>query len=218
MSLARTIKLTIKEALMTSNRVYRVDPVDREDVWKKSDYAILKDPKTNQMTGSAPLPPNHNVQAGDKQQGQLVDRVENLSFATPNKPNAFYGALGRNAGPNGSPVQGAAVYDENKMWGKNADPSYRGELHTTQKDYDNIPKEIKVSQADGDGWKTEDYSGKEEVTTNKEIKNTSSDIVNTRDLLNKQYKVIIHPNVQSIKKHLDGVAKSNPELSILRQL
>jgi hypothetical protein len=105
-----------------------------------------------------------------------------------------------------------------KLFGVTENPAYKGELHTTQKDYDNMPKEIKVSKADGTGWKTDDYSGKEEVTTNKEIKNTSSDVVNTRDLLNKQYKVIIHPNVQSIKKHIEQVGKDNPELSILNQL
>lgn len=203
----------------TLSRVYRVDPVGREDPWKKSDFAVLRNNSGN-IAGTAPLPNNHKVKGGDDHLGHKVDRVEeDIAFATPHKPNSFYGAFGRKAGPKRTPVRGAAVYDEHKMFGGDKEHAdYKGELHTTQADYDAMPEHVKVHSASSDGWKTEDYSGKDEVTSNSDAKDTDSHVVKTKDLVHSQYKVIIHPNYDSIKKHLDKVAKDSPHLSQLNQL
>lgn len=219
----KTFKQFVKESENSTNapsRVYRVDPVDRKDPWKKSDFAVIKNKESNQIAGTAPISDNQDVKPGGKYLGHTVDRVEKqIAFATPHRPNSFYGAFGRKAGPNGTPVKGAAIYDEHKMFGGDSKHSdYKGELHTTQSDYDAIPEHVRVHSASGEGWKNENYSGKDEVTTSADIKDTDSQIVKTRDLLHSQYKVIIHPNLESIRSHLEKVAKENPHLSQLSQL
>lgn len=212
----KTFKQFLSEASnqWDSNRVYRVDPVDRdpEAGWKASDYAILKN--KSQITGSAPLSGDHNVKPGDKLGQATVDRTEKVAFATPNMPNAFYGVAGRKAGPGGTPAPGAAVFDENKMFGPNRVPGYKGTLHTTQDVLDKMPTHVTVSSAHGDGWKTEDYSGKEEVTSSKPARDIQSQKVKLSDLLHQQYNVVVHPNVDSIKKAISKVPKG---MSVLDQ-
>lgn len=212
----RRIMLTFKQYITEANeeevsedesRVFRVDPVDRsvEDSWKNQEYGVLPN---NAGTGALNQIPK----------GMKIDRVEKTTFATPGRPNLFYGALGRNAGPNGTPVRGAAVYDENKMFGEKRDRSYKGELHITQEDYDNIPEKVRVSHADGGAFSQKAYSDKSEVTSDGPIKDIRSKIVDTRAHLNRQYNVVIHPNVDSIRSHIEKVQKEQPHLSILNQL
>ena len=199
-----------------SNRVYRVDPVGRENVFQRYDYAVLG--KDGKDVGTAPLSQNHNVKPGDEMHGHDVHAVKKMAFATPGRPNAFYAAFGRKAGPNGTPVQGAAVYDEDKMFGKNYDPSYKGTIHTTEEALKSMPKSVAVHSAHGDGFKTESFSGKEEVTSEHPAKDVQHEgNLNTHVLLKNQYNIVVHPNVKSIKRTLEQIKKKSPNLSILDQ-
>ena len=199
--------LTFKQFIKEAKRVFRVDPVNRpvEDSWKNQEYGVLPN-----NAGSAPL-----SQIKDRSK---IAKVERTTFATPDRPNLFYGALGRKAGPNGTPVRGAAVYDENKMYGDKRDRSYKGELHMTQADYDNIPKEVRVSHARASSFSHKPYSGKDEVTSDKPVEDLKSTVVNTRRHLHRQYNIVIHPDIESIRAHLDRVQKEQPHLSVLNQL
>ena len=200
-----------------NNRVYRVDPVGRKNVFQRYSYAVLG--KNGEDVGTAPLPENHDVKKGDEFHGHDVHEVKDMAFASPGKPNAFYGAFGRKAGPNGTPVRGAAVYDENKMWGKKGDPTYRGEIHTTKENLENMPSHISVHSASGKGWKTENFSGKEEVTSEHSAEDEKHEgHIPTLDLLKTQYKIVVHPNVKSIQQHIANIKEKNPNLSVLDQL
>lgn len=202
--------------LNNPNRVYRVDPIGRTDVFKEHPYATLGE---NGGDGTAPVETGQNIKSGDILHGHKVHEVRQMAFASPGKPNSFYGAFGRAAEPNGAPVKGAAVYDENKMWGQNRDPNYKGTIHTTQENLDNMPKYISVHSADGKGFKTEPFSGKEEVTNTEPVKDVQSHgKVKTMDLLKQQYHIKIHPDVESIRKHLEKTQKESPHLSVLNQL
>lgn len=209
---------TLKQFMAESKqqpRVFRIDARPPEEAWGRNDYAIINDGKGNR--GTTNLSQGHNVKPGDKYKGLDVEDVQKLAFATPHRPNAFYAAVGRTAGANGEPVRGAAVYDEDKMFGKKRDPQYKGEIHMTQNDYDAIPKTVRVHSASGAGWNTESYSGKDEVTSQKPATDTKYEDVDARKLIHDQYNVVIHPSIQSIKNHLEQVAKTQPHLSVLNQ-
>ena len=172
-------------SLWNSKRVYRVDPVGRENVFRRYDYAVLG--KDGKYVGTAPLSQNDNVKPGDEMHGHYVHAVKKMTFATPGRPNAFYAAFGRKAGPNGTPVQGAAVYDEDKMFGKNYDPNYKGTIHTTEEALKSMPKSVAVHSAHGDGFKTESFSGKEEVSSSNLAQNIKHEgNINTHQLLANQ--------------------------------
>ena len=199
-----------------SSRVYRVDPVGRKDVFERNNYAVLG--KNGTDVGTAPLPKEHNIKPGDTMHGHDVHDVKEMVFATPGKPNAFYAAFGRKAGPNGTPVQGAAVYDEDKMFGKNSDPNYKGTIHTTEEALKSMPSSVAVHSADGANFKTESFSGKEEVTSEDPVGDVKHEgDLNTHELLRDQYKIVVHPNVESIRKTLAQTRKETPNLSILDQ-
>lgn len=200
----KTFKQYLQEA---RKRVFRVDPEERpvENSWENQEYGVLPN---NAGTGVLNQIPK----------GTKIDRVERTTFATPGRPNMFYGALGRSAGPNGTPVRGAAVYDENKMFGEKRDRSYKGTLHMTQSDYDNIPEKVRVSHADGSSFSQKAYSDKSEVTSDGPIRDIKSTVVNTRKHLHRQYNVVIHPNIDSIRSEIERVQKEQPHLSVLNQL
>lgn len=198
----KSFKEFLKEAL-----VYRVDPVPRpvKDSWAHQRYGIMKN-----NAGSGPLD-----SIKDKSE---IDRETKETFATPNRPNMFYGALPRK-GNNGSPVRGAAVYDENKLFGTGRRRTqYKGEIHMTQEDFDNIPEKVRISSARSRGFSRKPYNDKGEVTSNKAIRGVRSRIVNTRQHLQRQYNIVIHPNHQSIRDHIDKIQKEQPHLSVLNQL
>lgn len=203
------------------NRIYRVDPVGRTNPWARSDYAVLKNPKNGQILGTSPLPQDHNVKPGDVLDGDdqsVVHKVVNRAFATPYTPNGFYGAFGRTAGPNGSPVEGVAVYDENKMWGEDRDPNYKGTLHITKDNLARIPKYVNVHSADRTpDWQTENFSGKEEITSPNDPVNPKKQKVRTRDLLNSQYNMVVHNNTSDMMNAAREQIKNNPNLSVLNQ-
>jgi hypothetical protein len=196
------------------NRVWRVDPPDRStaDVFNRHDYAIYDN-------GTSPLPSGHNVKPGDKQgSGGTVRRVLNLTFASPGSPNAFYGAFPRK-GADGNPVRGVALFDQDKMWGKNRDPNYKGQIHTTAADWNNVPRQVAIHSAHSDGWSTDSsYSGMEEVTSEKNARDVRSHgLVNTRKLVNSQYNVVIHPDHETLQRAVEKIQRGSPQLSRLDQ-
>lgn len=202
-----------QENLNDPDRVYRVDPVGRTEVFQKNRYAILGE---NGEAGTAPV--EQNVKPGDTLYGQKVHEIRKTTFASPGKPNSFYGAFGRTAGPGGTPVKGAAVFDENKMWGSNRNPNYKGTIHTTQENLDNMPEYISIHSAASKGFKTEPFSGKEECTSSDDVQDVQSHgKVKTIDLLKQQYHIKIHPDVESINDHLNKVKKEQPNMSVLDQ-
>lgn len=215
----KSFKTFIREnnvSVWNSDRVYRVDPVGRQNVFKRYSYAILG--KDGKDVGTAPLPQNHNVKPGNQLHGHDVHEVKDMAFASPGKPNAFYGAFGRSAGSNGTPVKGAAIYDESKMWSKDGNSEYKGEIHTTEENLKNMPSHISVHSAAGENWRTESFSGKEEVTSEHpatDVKHEGN--IPTMDLLKRQYKIVIHPNVESIKQHISSIREKDSKLSILDQ-
>lgn len=218
----KTFKQFLEEARQVAgkNRVFRVDPTDRpvESSWSSNDYAVLRDKNTGTVAGTAPLRQGHTVRAGDTHLGHDVDRIErNTTFATPHRGNAFYGAFTRKGGADGQPVRGAAVFDQEKMFGAKRDKKYKGEIHTTREDFDKVPEKVTVSSADADGFSTKDYSGKDEVTSDKPAQNIKSKVVNTKRLIRQQYRVVFHPDHASIKAHLAKVQKEAPHLSVLDQ-
>lgn len=196
------------------SKVYRVDPIERKNPWKSSDYAV-----TENGNGNWPSPDNQKPQGykvGDTWNGnKIIDKVTR-TFASPYQPNSLYAALGRSAGADGGPVPGVAIYDEDQMWGENRNPTYKGTIHITKDDYKRIPKQVNVHSADRTpDWKTESFSGKEEVTSPTDATNTSVQRVNTRDLLNSQYNVIQHDThedlIAAVRKQRDEENANRPK-------
>jgi len=195
-------------------RVWRVDPPDRStsDVFKRHDYAIYD-------SGTAPVLPGRNVNPGDEHgSAGTVRRVSNLAFASPGRPNAFYGAFPRK-GPDGNPVRGVALFDQDKMWGKNRDSNYKGQIHTTSADWKNVPQQVAIHSAHPDGWSTDSsYSGGEEVTSEKDARDVRSHgIVDTRKLVKSQYNVVIHPDHETLQRAVEKIQKDSPHLSRVNQ-
>ena len=105
-----------------------------------------------------------------------------------------------------------------EMFGKNYDPNYKGTIHTTEEALKSMPKSVAVHSAHGDGFKTESFSGKEEVTSEHPAKDVQHEgNLNTHVLLKNQYNIVVHPNVKSIKRTLEQIKKKSPNLSILDQ-
>ena len=195
-------------------RVWRVDPVDRskEDAFSSHDYAIYDN-------GTSPLPSGHNVKPGDDHGPDgKVRRIKKLTFASPRRPNSFYGAFPRK-GSDGNPVRGAAVFDQDKMFGKNHDPNYRGQIHTTAADWKRVPRHVAIHSAHHGGWRTDPtYSGREEVTTEKSPEDVRHHgVVNTREFIRSQYDVVIHPDHKSIRRAVRKIQRDSPHLSALYQ-
>ena len=194
--------------------VFRIDPIDRVgDLWKRSDYAIIG--SGGKAQGTAPLKDGQKV--GDFVDGyEIIDIERGIAFATPHRPNSFYAACPRR-GKDGSPVSGTAIYDEDKMYGSDLDLSYRGTLHMTQHDWDNIPDNVVVSRADGVGWCTKEYSGKDEATCSEPAIGIVSRVESTEDLVRSQYDVKIHPDQESVNAAVDAEIAADPGLSMLKQ-
>jgi hypothetical protein len=206
----RFIEESKRSSNQGSNRVFRVDPPDRpiEDCWKHQSYNIHPD-------GTSPSHPKDKLGIGDTtEDGNKIIGKRDLVFASPDKPNGFYAALPRK-GKNGGPVRGAAVYDEDRMWGDNREKGYKGTLHTTKEDWNNIPDTVRVSSADAKGFSTENFSGKEETTTSESPSNIKSKIINSRNLIRSQYNVVFHPNHESIRSAIAQHQKENTNSSVL---
>ena len=173
--------------LKRAGRVYRVDPSDRKDTWKKTNYAAGQ-------WGSAPLPVDSHKKVGDDAGGgnTPIETITKPSvFATPNKPNAMY-AVPRK-GKNGKPVQLAHV--------KHPDEE-KGKLYITGKGLRQIPKEVKISSASSKNFTTPYYADAEtERVSDKTPQDTKTNIVkNPVGFIKSQNNIEIRPNLKSIIK------------------
>jgi len=205
----------IFESINYPNYVYRIDPIDRKgDLWKRSDYSLIG--TGGKIQGTSPLRPGQNVGDSTPEGHEIYDIEKGIAFATPHRPNAFYAACPRK-GKDGRPVSGTALYDEDKMYGNQLDLKYKGVLHITKHDYDNIPDKILVSKADGKGWTTKEYSGKDEVTSSEPATNVSSVIEDTKKLVSSQYDIVIHRDQNSVDNAVENALRENPGLSVLKQ-
>ena len=184
------------QELKRAGRVYRVDPSDRKDTWKQTNYAAGR-------WGSAPLPVNSPKKVGDDAGGgntPIETITKPLAFATPDKPNAIY-AVPRN-GKGGKPVQLAHVKrpDEEK-----------GKLFITRKGLKQIPKEVKISSASSKNFTTPYYADPEtERVSDKTPQDTKTTIVkNPVGFIKSQNNIEIRPNVKSIIKGIRKERVSN---------
>lgn len=103
------------------------------------------------------------------------------------------------------------------MYGSNFDLGYKGTLYMTQDDWDNMPDTVLVSRADGAGWCTKKYSGKDEATCPYPANNVMSSVERTVDLVRSQYDVRIYTDQQSVDAAVSADMSANPGMSMLKQ-
>lgn len=150
-----------KVALKSKERVYRVDPLDRENVWKQSRYV-------SGDWGSAPRKPGQNV--GDEMSGHKITNVtEPIAFATPGKPNPLYAFPRRDR--EGKITTAMSI----------TTPGKRGKILTTPEGESNLKNSgpIKISSASAKGFKRNYFTGQgeDEVVSPEKIKDEKTTVV-----------------------------------------
>lgn len=151
-----------KDEWKSQNRVYRVDPSDRKDVWKKSKYV-------SGDWGSGPQKGDQKV--GDKIGGEheITHVTEPLAFATPGKPNPLYAFPRRDS--EGKITTAMSV----------STPGKRGKILTTPKGEAELRKSspIQISSASSKGFKSGYFPGQgdDEVVSADDIKDKKTTIV-----------------------------------------
>lgn len=169
-----------KDAWKAQNRMYRVDPADRENVWKQTEYIAGN-------WGSAPrVGDNANKNVGDQTPAGKVQTVTKpIAFATPERPNALYAFPRKNA--EGKITTAMAV----------TKPGKKGTILTTPEGERQLKqsKPVKVSSASSRGFESDYYLGDDEKVSSGTITDKKTTIVkNPEKFVRSQY------NVRSVSK------------------
>ena len=182
----------------TNPRAMRVDPADRTEPWKKTQYTTWKKTERREA-GSAPYRQGDPVESGKRV-------TKPVAFATPDRPNALYAFPRKNAAGRIQPALSVKEPGQSK-----------GTIYSTKTGIKALARsKINVHSASAKSFdpidKHMDYSDPDEIATSKEPKKTkTTPVKNPVGFVRSQFNIKKVGSNRQLKKIARKVMKASPE-------